>query len=351
MEFSAKQIAALLSGSIEGNEEVFVSDVAKIEEGRKGTLSFLANPKYTPYIYETESSIVIVNRDFVAEKAVKATLIRVEDAYSSFARLLELYQQLKNDKKGISSLAFIASGASLGDDVYVGEFAFVGEKTTLGNGVKIYPQVYIGDRCFVGEGSVLYPGVKLYEGTVVGKNCIVHAGCVIGSDGFGFAPQSDKTYKKVPQTGNVIIEDNVELGANTTIDRATLGSTIVRKGVKLDNLIQVAHNVEIGENTVIAALTGISGSTKIGAGCMFGGQVGLAGHLTIADEVKVGAQAGIASHVKEKGQVIIGTPAIPILDFKRASVHFKNLDSIVKNLRELEARVNQMFAEKGKTED
>lgn len=351
MEFSAKQIATLLSGSIEGNADVSVSDVAKIEEGRKGSLSFLANPKYTPYIYETESSVVIVNRDFVAEKPVKATLIRVDDAYSSFAKLLELYQQFKNDKKGISSLAFIATSAQMGQELYVGEFAFVGEKTKISDKVKIYPQVYIGDQCVVGEGCVLYPGVKLYAGTIVGKNCIIHAGCVIGSDGFGFAPQQDKTYKKIPQTGNVIIEDDVELGANTTIDRATLGATIVRKGVKLDNLIQVAHNVEIGENTVIAALTGISGSAKIGAGCMIGGQVGVAGHISIADEVKIGAQAGVGSKVRETGQVIIGTPAIPILDFKRASVHFKNLDSIVKNLRELEAKVNQLIAEKGNAEE
>lgn len=345
MEFSAQQIAQLIGGQVEGDASAAVNSVAKIEEGKPGALSFLANPKYTPYIYDTDSTIVIVNNDFVAERPVKATLIRVADAYTAFASLLALYNNtVADDKKGISSLAFISATAKLSDDVYVGEFAYVGERVVIGRGVKIYPQVFVGDDCVVEEGTLLYPGVKLYARTQVGRRCIIHAGVVAGSDGFGFAPQADGTYNKVPQTGNVVIEDDVEIGANTTIDRATLGSTIIRRGVKLDNLIQVAHNVEIGEHTVIAAQTGISGSTRLGAKCMIGGQVGFAGHLTIADETKLGAQAGVGSSIKEKGQLLIGTPAIPIGDFKRVHVHFKNLDNMAKRLRQLEERLNQLSA-------
>lgn len=342
MEYTAQQIAQLINGKIEGDANALVNTVAKIEEGRPGALSFLANPKYTPYIYETQSSVVIVSNNFVAERPVQATLIRVDDAYSAFARLLELYQTGSDEKKGISSLAFIASNACLSDEIYVGEFAYVGERAKIGKGVKIYPQVYVGDDCVVDDQTVLYPGVKLYARTKVGKRCIVHSGAVVGSDGFGFAPQSDGTYHKVPQTGNVVIEDEVEIGANTTIDRATLGSTIVRRGVKLDNLIQVAHNVEIGENTVIAAQTGISGSTKLGSRCMIGGQVGFAGHLVIADETKLGAQSGVGSNIKEKGQLLIGTPAIPMRDFKRVHVHFKNLDEMAQRLRHLEKRIQRL---------
>lgn len=342
MEFTAQQIAALLSGTVEGNPEASVSNVSRIEEGTPGTLSFLANPKYTPYIYETQSSIVIVNNDFVAEKSIQATLIRVPDAYSAFASLLEIYHKFKSDKRGISSLAFVAKDAKLGNDVYLGEFAFIGERAVLGERVKIYPQTYIGDDCVIGDDTIIYPGTKIYPGTRIGKDCLLHAGCVIGSDGFGFAPQTDNQYKKVPQTGIVILEDYVEIGANTTIDRATLGSTIVRKGVKLDNLIQVAHNVEIGENTVIAAQTGISGSTKIGANCMFGGQVGLAGHLSIADGVKIAAQSGIGSSIKEQGSVMMGSPALPFADYKRILVHFKRLDQLVNRIQELEDKLGKM---------
>ncbi len=342
MEFSAQQIAQLIGGQVEGDASVAVNSVAKIEEGKPGALSFLANPKYTSYIYDTESSIVIVNNDFMAERPVKATLIRVADAYTAFASLLAIYNKVADDKRGISSMAFISATAKLSDDVYVGEFAFIGERVVIGKGVKIYPQVFVGDDCVVEEGTVLYPGAKLYARTLIGKRCIIHAGVVAGSDGFGFAPQADGTYNKVPQTGNVIIEDDVEIGANTTIDRATLGSTIIRRGVKLDNLIQIAHNVEVGEHTVIAAQTGVSGSTRLGAKCMIGGQVGFAGHLTIADETKLGAQAGVGSSIKEKGQLLIGTPAIPIGDFKRVHVHFKNLDNIAKRLRQLEERLNQL---------
>lgn len=342
MEFTAQQIAHIINGQVDGDAGAMVNTVAKIEEGRPGALSFLANPKYTSYIYDTESSVVIVNNDFVPERPIKATLIRVADAYSAFARLLELYHSTSADKKGLSSLAFVSATATIGTEVYVGEFAYIGERVVVGNGAKIYPQVYVGDDCVVGEGTILYPGVKLYNKTQVGKQCILHAGAVVGSDGFGFAPQTDGTYRKVPQTGNVIIEDYVEIGANTTIDRATLGSTIIKRGVKLDNLIQVAHNVEIGEDTVIAAQTGISGSTKLGARCMIGGQVGLAGHLNVAEETKLGAQSGVGSNINEKGQLLIGTPAIPIKDFKRAHVHFKNLDEMARQLRQLEERVKQL---------
>lgn len=342
MEFTAQQIAQLINGQVEGDDKALVSTVARIEEGKPGALSFLANPKYTSYIYETESSIVIVNNDFVAERPVKATLIRVADAYSAFARLLELYNSSSGHKKGISSMAFVSPTARVSDDVYIGEFAFIGDRAVVGRGARIYPQSYVGDDCLVDEDTVLYAGVKLYHGTVVGKRCILHAGVVAGSDGFGFAPQPDGTFKKVPQTGNVVIEDDVEIGAHTTIDRATIGSTMIRKGVKLDNLIQVAHNVEIGEHTVIAAQTGISGSTKLGVRCMIGGQVGLAGHLTIADETKLGAQSGVGSSIKEKGQLLIGTPAIPIRDFKRVHVHFKNLDEMARRLRHLEDRLKQL---------
>jgi UDP-3-O-[3-hydroxymyristoyl] glucosamine N-acyltransferase len=342
MEFSAEQIASLLGGIVEGNPNVKVSNLSKIEEGTAGTLSFLANPKYTHYIYATDASIVIVSETFVAEKPVKSTLIRVPDAYSAFAQLLEIYQKYKNDKSGVSSLAFIASSAAYGDDFYAGEFASIGERVVIGNNVKIYPQAYIGDDCTIGDDTIIFPGAKLYAGTVVGKSCTIHAGVVIGSDGFGFAPQADNQYKKVPQTGNVVLEDFVEIGANTTIDKATLGSTIIRKGVKLDNLIQVAHNVEIGENTVIAALTGVSGSTKIGKHCMIGGQVGLAGHLTIADGVKLAAQSGVASSLKEENQIWMGSPVVPIAEAKRTFIHMRRLDQLSKRVQELENKLAKL---------
>lgn len=342
MKFSAEQIAGLLSGTVEGNPGAEVSSLARIEEGQEGTLSFLANPKYTPYIYTTASSIVIVGKDFVADKPVQATLIRVDDAYSAFARLLELYQQFQSDKKGVSSLAFVGANSSLGEDVYLGEFAVLGEQVHVGNRSKIYPQVFVGDRCEIGDDVVIHPGAKLYAGTKVGNRCVIHAGCVIGSDGFGFAQQENQEYKKVPQTGIVILEDDVEIGANTTIDRATLGATILRKGVKLDNLIQIAHNVEVGENTVMAAQTGVSGSTKVGSNCMLGGQVGLAGHINIANDVKLAAQSGVGSNIREAGAILMGSPAIPIGDYKRASVHFKRLDQMAKKIQELEQRLNAM---------
>ncbi|MFZ4462429.1 MAG: UDP-3-O-(3-hydroxymyristoyl)glucosamine N-acyltransferase [Bacteroidales bacterium] len=340
MEFTAQQIAGLLGGDIEGNPEVAISGLSKIEEGKPGTLSFLANPKYTPYIYTTDASIVIIGADFKADKPIKSTLIRVPDAYGAFASLLEIYQKFKNNKTGISSLAYIGQGSEYGEGFYAGEFTVIGENVKIGKNVKIFPQVFVGDDCTIGDDSILYAGAKVYAGMVIGNSCTIHSGAIIGSDGFGFAPQSDNQYKKVPQTGNVILEDYVEIGANTTIDRATLGSTIIRKGVKLDNLIQIAHNVEIGENTVMAAQTGISGSTKIGRDCMFGGQVGLAGHLVIADGVKLAAQSGVGTNLKEKNQAWMGSPVVPLSEYMRTVIHIRRLDQLVKKVAELEKKLN-----------
>jgi len=297
MKFSAKQIAELLNGEIEGNPKVEVNNLSKIEEGKKGSLTFLSNPKYTHFIYSTAATIVIVNKDFVAEQPVRSTLVRVEDAYQAFAKLLEIYNQIKLNKTGISERASIAQSASVGKNVYIAEFAFIGENVEIADNVKIYPQTFVGDNTIIGNNTILYSGVKIYSDNIIGNNCTFHSGVIIGADGFGFAPNCDNNYMKVPQIGNVIIEDNVEVGANTTIDRATLGSTIIRKGAKLDNLIQVAHNVEIGENTVIISQTGIAGSTKIGKNCLIGGQVGIVGHLKIADNVKIEAQSGVASSI------------------------------------------------------
>ena len=342
MKFTAAQIAALLMGVVEGDENVLVSNVSRIEEGKPETLSFLANVKYTPYIYETEASIVIVNKDFKAEKPLRTTLIRVDDAYSAFAKLLEVYQQYTTNKTGISSLAFLGHDTTYGEEFYAGAFAFGGDRVKLGDRVKIYPQVYIGDDCHIADDCIVYPGAKLYPGTVLGKACVIHAGAVLGSDGFGFAPQSDNQYKKVPQIGQVILEDYVEIGANTTIDRATLGATVIRKGVKLDNLIQVAHNVEVGENTVIAAQTGISGSTKVGKNCMFGGQVGLAGHLNIADGVKLAAQSGVGTSIRKDGAVFMGSPAIPADEYKRLYMHTRRLDRLMDRIQQLEKQVSEI---------
>lgn len=302
MEFSAYQIAEILNGKIEGDPNITINYVSKIEEGKKGTLSFLANPKYTQYIYETEASIILVNEDFKPEKPVRSTLIRVENAYTSFAKLLEVYNRIKLNKSGISAKAHIPSSASIGKNVYIGEFASIGEGAVIGDNSKIYPQVYVGDNVRIGTNTTLFAGVKVYSDNIIGNECIIHSGVVIGSDGFGFAPQDDKNYVKVSQIGNVVIEDQVEIGSNSTIDRATLGSTIIRKGAKIDNLVQIAHNVEIGENTVIAAQSGISGSTRVGNNCMFGGQVGVIGHISIADDVKVAAQSGIGKSIANRGK-------------------------------------------------
>lgn len=340
IEFSASQLAEVIEGIVEGNPDVMISRLSKIEEGEPGTLSFLANPKYKPYIYTTRASIVIVNKDFSADQPIHSTLIRVEDAYTAFARLLELYNKINNEKKGVSSLSFVAKSAVIGKDVYIGEFAYIGENVVIGDNARIFPQVFLGDNVKVGSDSTLFAGVVVYSDNIIGKECTIHGGVVIGADGFGFALQQDKNYKKIAQIGNVIIEDNVEIGSNTTIDRATLGSTIIRKGAKLDNLIQIAHNVEIGENTVIAAQTGISGSTKIGKNCMIAGQVGFVGHLSIGDDVKIGAQSGVSGDLKD-GSIFMGSPAIDISIHRRALVHFKNLPEIVKRLDQLERRLNQ----------
>lgn len=342
MKFLASQIAALLNGTVEGNPDTEVWNVAKIEEGATGMLSFLANPKYTPYIYETKSSVVIVNKDFVAEKPIETTLIRVDDAYASFAKLLAFYDQVSQDKKGVSSLAFVSSSAKCGDDMYLGEFAFIGENVTIGNNVKVYPQVYVGDGCVIGDNTILYPGVRLYRNTVVGRRCIIHAGAVIGADGFGFAPQEDGHYEKIPQVGNVMIDDDVEIGANTTIDRSTMGSTHIHKGVKLDNLIHLAHNVEIGENSALAAQVGVSGSTHLGKNCVVGGQSGFVGHLHIANGSKFGGQCGIMGSIKEENQEFMGTPIQPLRQYLKTNARFRHLDEMARQLETLEKELAEL---------
>ena len=341
MEFSAIQIATFLSGTVEGDPEVKVYNVAKIEEGTPGMLSFLANPKYAQYLYTTKSSIVLINNDFELQGEVSATLIRVPDAYAAFAQLLGLYQQFMQTKSGVSSLSFISKDATYGEDVYIGEFAFIGERVKIGNRVKIYPQAYIGDDCVIGDDTVIYAGAKLYAQTVVGKSCILHSGCVIGADGFGFAPQEDGSYKKIPQIGNVSLGDNVEIGANTCIDCATMGSTKIHDGVKLDNLIQIAHNVELGRNTAIAAQTGVSGSTKLGSNCIVAGQVGFAGHIHIANNTKIGAQSGVLGNVKKEGEELMGYPAFNVKEYLRMSIHTRNLDKLVKRVEELEKQLKE----------
>lgn len=342
MKFTALQIASLLGGTIEGDPNAEVWNVAKIEEGALGMLSFLANPKYTSYIYETASSVVIVNNTFVAEKPIAATLIRVEDAYASFAKLLAYYDQVSQDKSGVSSLAFVSASAKYGDNVYLGEFAFVGENVTMGNNVKVYPQVYIGDGCVIGDNTVLYPGVRLYRNTVVGRRCVIHAGAVIGADGFGFAPQEDGHYEKIPQVGNVMIDDDVEIGANTTIDRSTMGSTRVHKGVKLDNLVHLAHNVEVGENSALAAQVGISGSTHLGKNCIVGGQSGFVGHLHIANGSKFGGQCGVMGSIREENQEFMGTPIQPLRQYLVSNARFRHIDEMARKLEALEKELTEL---------
>jgi len=335
MNFKASTIAEFLKGEIVGNPDIEVNNVSKIEDGQPGTLAFLGNRKYEKYVYETKASILLVNKDFKAEKEIQATLIKVDNAYESFAALLELYQQGKPQKTGIRPLSSIHETATLGENVYVGEYAVIEQGAKIGNNVKIYPQVYIGDGVEIGDGTVLYPGVKVYEGCKIGKECVFHSGTIIGADGFGFAPSANNDYKKIPQIGIVIIEDYVEIGANCCVDRATMGATIIRKGVKLDNLIQVAHNVEIGENTVMAAQSGIAGSAKIGKNNMYGGQVAINGHIKIGDNVKVGAQSGVLSDVKD-GEMLQGSPVIPFKNFWKSSVIFNKLPEMRQQLNQLE---------------
>ena len=344
MEFSAEQIAGLLGGTIDGNAKVTVNNLSKIEEGKPGTLSFLANPNYTNYIYTTDASIVIVNKSLTLEKPVKetCTLIRVDDAYGSFARLLEMYNQMKGEKKGIEQPSFIHPSAKIGKDCYIGAFAYVGENAVIGDNTKLYPQTYVGDNVKIGNNTILFSGVKVYHECVIGNHCTIHASSVIGSDGFGFAPNNGDVYNKVPQIGNVVIEDFVEIGSNTSVDRATLGSTILRKGVKLDNLVQIAHNVEIGENTVIAGQTGVAGSTKVGKNCMIAAQVGIIGHIKIADEVKIAGQSGIGNTIEKTGEIVQGSPAFSIGEYKRSYVLFRSLPKMNDKLRELEKKVNDI---------
>ena len=341
MEFSAAQIAGFLKGTVDGDPDVKVSNLSKIDDGTPGTLTFLANPKYTPFIYTTGASVIVVNADFIAAQPVPGTLIRVEDAYSSFATLLEMFDKSPVKNTGMSSLASIDPSAMTGENVSVGEFTVIGKNVVIGNNVVINPQVFIGNNVTIGAHSILYPGVKVYHDCAIGERCTLHSGVVVGSDGFGFAPVAGKNYQKIPQLGNVIIEDNVEIGSNTTIDRATLGSTIIRSGVKLDNLIQVGHNAEIGENTVIAAQAGISGSTKIGKNCMIGGQVGIVGHITIADYVKIGAGSGIEASITREGAVMLGAPAIEINKARRNFIHWRNLDEIVRKVYSIEKHLNE----------
>lgn len=336
MEFTVAQIAGILGGEIEGNPDAVVNTLSKIEEGKEKSLTFLANPAYTDFIYTTKATAAIVSKTFVADKPISATLIRVDKPYESFALLLETYNQIKHNKKGIEQPSFIAENAVIGNDVYVGAFAYIGSNVKLGNNVKVYPQVFIGDNTTIGDNTILFAGVKVYSDCVIGNNCTFHSGVVIGGDGFGFAPNSENNYKKVPQIGNVIIEDHVEIGANTTVDRATLGSTVIKKGAKIDNLIQIAHNVEIGENTVIAAQTGVAGSTKIGSDCMIGGQVGIVGHLTIAKGTKIAAQSGVGQSITKENEIVQGSPAFGIGDYKRSYVMFRKLPEMQTKIQELE---------------
>ncbi|MGQ7947606.1 UDP-3-O-(3-hydroxymyristoyl)glucosamine N-acyltransferase [Flavobacterium sp. WC2509] len=338
MKFTAEQIAGILEGEIVGNASAEVSRLSKIEEGTEGSLTFLSNPKYTNFIYTTKASITIVNDTFEPESPIDTTLIKVADAYKAFSKLLEFYNQVKLNKSGIETPSFISNSATYGENLYLGSFAYVGDNVTLGDNVKIYPGSFIGDNVNIGHNVIIFAGAKIYSETVIGNNCTIHSGTVIGADGFGYAPNEDGTYNKIPQIGNVIIEDNVDIGANSTIDRATLGSTIIKSGVKIDNQVQIAHNVEIGKNTVIAAQTGIAGSTKVGSNGMFGGQVGIVGHLTIGNNVRIQAQSGVASNIKDN-EVLQGSPTFGYSDFSKSYVHFKNLPKMVKEIEELKKQI------------
>ncbi len=341
MEFTAKQIAELINGRIEGDENAVVSTFSKIEEGKPGAISFLSNPKYTHFLYETQSSVVLVNEDVKLEKPVNATLIRVDNAYECVAKLLQLYESMKPQKTGIDPLAFISPKAKIGKDCYIGPFAYIGDDVEIGDHSQIYPHATIFDKAIVGNHCIIYPNVSIYHDCHIGNNVIIHSGSVIGADGFGFAPNADG-YDKMPQIGIVTIEDNVEIGANTCIDRSTMGSTYIRKGAKLDNLIQVAHNAEVGENTVMAAQVGVAGSTKIGKWCMFGGQVGMAGHISIADHTTVGAQAGITNTVRESGQTIIGSPAWDARGFMKSAAIFRRLSDMYQNIQKLQKEIEEL---------
>ncbi len=341
MEFSAQQIAEFFKGEIVGDPDVIVSNLSRIEEGTPGTITFLANAKYSHYIYDTQASIVLVNKDFVPDRAVQATMIKVDNAYESLAKLLQMVEAFKPKKQGISPLAYIAESAKVGENAYIAPFAYIGENAQIGDNCAIYPHVFIGDNTRIGNGCNLFAGVKVHFDTVIGNDCTLQAGAVIGSDGFGFSPTASGVYEKIPQIGNVVIEDNVEIQANTVVDRASIGSTIIRKGVKLDNLVQIAHNVEVGENTVIASQTGVAGSSKIGKQCIIAGQVGLAGHIQIADGSILGAQSGVSNTIKQKG-IYQGYPAIPLRDFHRSSIVYKNLAELQRTVYALQKQVAEL---------
>ncbi|MEQ9591765.1 MAG: UDP-3-O-(3-hydroxymyristoyl)glucosamine N-acyltransferase [Cyclobacteriaceae bacterium] len=343
MEFTLKQIAEMLGGEVKGDKAVKINMLAKIQDAKSGQIAFLSNPKYEHFIYDTKASAVIVKKDFVPKKEIKASLVIVEDPYSSFTVLLEEYHKLLSFQKvGVEEPSFIGNNSKVGTSVYRGAFSYIGSNVKIGDNVKIYPHTYIGDNVSIGDNTILHPNVKLYASTLIGSNCVIHSGSVVGSDGFGFAPQGDGTYKTIPQLGNVIIKDNVTIGANTVIDCATLfgDSTIINSGVKLDNLIQIAHNVEIGKNTVIAAQTGISGSTKVGENCILAGQVGIAGHLVIANNTSVGAQAGISKSVKEEGQRLLGYPVFDVKEYFKSYAVFKQLPGISQRLKQLEDKMS-----------
>jgi UDP-3-O-[3-hydroxymyristoyl] glucosamine N-acyltransferase len=337
MKFTAQQIATQLKGSIDGDPQIVVSELSKIEEAQSGSLSFLANPKYTPYIYKTKASVVIVNQDFESDQQIKPTLIRVENAYQAFSELLEYYQTVKNKREGVHPSAQIAQDIELPSGAYIGPNVIIEENCVLGKNIKIFPNVYIASNVIIGDHCTIHSGAQILSDTVIGDYCNIHSGVVLGSDGFGFAPQENGTYKKVPQTGNVVLEDHVDVGAMSTIDKATLGSTLIRKGVKLDNQIQIAHNVEIGENTVIAAQTGIAGSAKIGQNCIIGGQVGVAGHISIGDNVQIQGQTGVTSNI-EDNMKLQGTPAVDYFSYSKSYVHFKNLPKLVKQINQIEKK-------------
>jgi len=342
MKFKAQDIAEMLQGEVVGDSQVEVGGVSKIEDGKPGTLAFLANVKYEHFIYETKASIVLVNKTFVPTQEISCTLIKVEDAYQAVASLLQMYEDMKPKPKGIEEPSFISKSSTIGEKPYIGAFAYIGSNVSIGDNVRIYPHVFVGDNVTIGDNTILYSGVKVYEGCKLGNNNIVHANTVIGADGFGFAPSNHKDYKKVPQIGNVVLEDNVEIGANTCIDRATMGSTVIRHGVKLDNLIQIAHNAEVGANTVIAAQSGVSGSAKIGENCMFGGQVGIAGHLQISNDVKLAAQTGVPSSIKKEGAILQGSPAMDISNFRKSYVVYRRLPELNNKISKLEKEIEEL---------
>lgn len=340
MEFTINQIAAILQGVVEGNGDEKVTTIGKIQDAQKGAITFLANPKYENFIYESNASAVIVSKDFIPEKKLRTSLIKVDDPYSSFTRLLEEYDKITSfSKAGVEEPSFISESTQAGDNIYRGAFSYIGSNVKIGKNVKIYPHVYIGDDVIIGDNCIFYSGAKVYQGTVIGNQCIFHSGVVVGSDGFGFAPLEDGTYKKIPQLGNVIVRDNVEIGANTVIDCATLGSTLIDKGVKLDNLVQIAHNVEIGANTVIAAQSGISGSTKFGKNCVVAGQVGVVGHIEIGDKVTLAAKTGLAKSVKKEGSVVFGYPAMDHKAYLKSHAVFRNLPELRERVNDLEKKV------------